>query len=351
MSDCACNRSEASGWVGSREDNNYATAPARVTIASARGELLWGCRFLVNIEKGNSLLRTIASSLALLCMTGCGGARASSAQRSASARDPGAETVPAPGDGAFEPDDTGEGAGEPSGDARPASGPSSGGEPEVVEAAGAPPPHDGPGLPAPPVAVPAFAWPPPAASARTALPEHLLRHRDAKSFAEVDRRISRALENNGYDERAYFSVPHGFAVITRLEQTDRQGFSKKGPDRWATTVGPLRQFSLTNYLRDLFSAAPGYFRVIAFVVTDQPYTNGGVSVTEGVTEAWLEDGADRLPSALGATAYSAQHECSVLVYEFASSGGPGSVAVLRPGRLTGEQHLQSSGILLKLRKP
>lgn len=48
----------------------------------------------------------------------------------------------------------------------------------------------------------------------------------------------------------YFTVPEGFAVVTRLERISADG-TPLSPGRWSLETGPMRSFDLGEYLRRL----------------------------------------------------------------------------------------------------
>lgn len=191
--------------------------------------------------------------------------------------------------------------------------------------------------------IPQFPWPPPRASATASLACGKIAHGPGQHRLEdIDTGLSEALDANGYTEKSYFSVPAGFAMVTRLEQTEKDGTAKALPARWAVDVGPLEEFSLSAYLRALFTANPGFYRLIVFVVTSKPFsqTKTGVEREEAMT--WLSEGANRLPSSIGDLPLTNRHSCSALIYEFEQPEPRKPAALKQPGRLTGRIHLEKA---------
>ena len=193
------------------------------------------------------------------------------------------------------------------------------------------------------IPIPEFPWPPPRASAYAEIPYHffssqtddvVLRLRDVKVAIQV------ALEAYGYFEKSYYSVPDGFAMVTRLEQINRDGTSKEPPDRWAVEVHPLEKFSLRAYLRALFKANPGYYRIIVFIVTPTPFNQQveyGMSRKEAMD--WLAGGLNELPDSIGQVECQEECKCTALIYEF-EQPNPGEPAKLNiPSHLQGRTHL------------
>lgn len=65
---------------------------------------------------------------------------------------------------------------------------------------------------------PMFPWPPPWTSAKEPIPAEYFRFgSDSSTLADIDRKLSRALETKGYFESSYFAIPEGFALVTKLE--------------------------------------------------------------------------------------------------------------------------------------
>jgi hypothetical protein len=197
------------------------------------------------------------------------------------------------------------------------------------------------------VQTPRFPWPPPQASARADIPDKLLRHARTEKLAlrDIDRRLSAALDAAGYAEKSYFAVPDGFALVTRLEQIEADGApKKKESDRWATEPGRLREFSLSAYLKALFTSNVGHFRVIVFVVTSRPFSQAEAMVSRDEALAWFPEGLNRLPDAIGRRPYTAQYASTALIYEFEKSDVAKQAQTKIPGRLTGRTHLERAGV-------
>jgi hypothetical protein len=225
-------------------------------------------------------------------------------------------------------------------------GPTSGlstSNPVVVPPRAGEPPPLAPPVVEDPLARPTFPWPPPRASSQAviALQEQV---GTSQTLSGIDRIISVALSHAGYDESSYFAVPGGFALVTRLEQTNADGSPKPTPERWSVRVDPLSgTFSLGNYLKALIGATPGYFRVIVFILTSVPFSQSLATVSRDESALWLTRGLNRLPDEIGQIPWSPQYSCTALVYEFESNN---SKAVLRlPGRLTGKMHLEKASLL------
>lgn len=202
------------------------------------------------------------------------------------------------------------------------------------------------------VVPPAFPWPPPKPSATVSVSLGSLgTTRNNVTFHDVDARISEALANAGYDERSYFGVPDGFAVVTRLEQMTSDG-QPEHANRWVSEIQPmsLTEFSISEYLQALFGVPKGHYRIFVFIITSDIIVQSGTPVTQGQAQTWLVEGANRLPGVMGALPYTADHTTTVYVYEFVQSGVGETANQNIPSSLTGKQHLLGAGLWEELEK-
>jgi hypothetical protein len=207
-----------------------------------------------------------------------------------------------------------------------------------------------PGMFTPIEPLPSFPWPPPPASARDQLSAAWLINRSGTTLlGDVDNRLRAALDAAGYTERKYMAAPGGFVLVTRLEQMEPDGTPKPGQERWAAEPGPLRRFSLGDYLRALLTANPGYYRVMALVVTPEAFAETGAPVSREAAMAWLTEGLNRLPEEVASIAWTSAFSCTALVYEFELPDRGGEARQVLPGRLTGRTHLDKAHLLAALR--
>jgi hypothetical protein len=219
----------------------------------------------------------------------------------------------------------------------PPSPPTAGAEPPPT--AGAEPPQG----PAPPASFPTFPWPPPSASAVQPLPDPAPQLGASPTLGRVAAWIEGALEKTGYFDRSFLAVPEGFAMVTRLEQINEDGMPVSETTRWPVEIDSPG-FSLARYLEALFHAPEGRYRVIVFVVTSEPVAPSRERPTQREMLGYLSGGADRLPPPLRDAAYTPEHRCTALVYEFERRGLQGRAALLVPGRLPGRNHLVGAGL-------
>jgi lipid-binding SYLF domain-containing protein len=192
--------------------------------------------------------------------------------------------------------------------------------------------------------IPSFPWPPPAASTEEVIPSAML-EKDAilKSLGDLDAKLVSALRSNGYVERSYYAVPDGFALVTRLEQIGPDGTPKTPPGRWSLNSPSATVFTLRDYLRALFTADPGYYRVIVFIISDVPFSQAPRQTTYEETIIWLKGGLNVLPVEIASKPYGKTIASTVLIYEFEKDQGH-DPKLNQPGRLDAHMHLNKSGI-------
>ena len=194
--------------------------------------------------------------------------------------------------------------------------------------------------PAEPLDLPEFPWPPLAASETMDLTTLLQVRGQFGRLGDANVILQNALRRTGYDTVSYLAVPHGFALVTRIEQIDNTGEPKPGASRWSLEVQPLgfRKFSLSAYLHALFYADPGRYRVLAFVVTDSPVTQSEDRLTIDEALVWSHAGAAALPHDIQMQAWTPRTTCVSLIYELVRENGH-PPRVLLPGSLGALRHL------------
>jgi len=198
------------------------------------------------------------------------------------------------------------------------------------------------------IALPNFPWPPPAPSEKMDLPRtKFAAALGAKPMlSDVSFLLDGALMDADYTEFAYFRAPGGFALVARLEQIEADGTPVKG-QRFLPPNGDSTGFSLASYVAQLFVAPEGFYRLIVFVVSDQPFVASAPAPSVSAAEAWLRQGADRLPPSYYSLPFTSAHRVSALVYEFRKSGKT-DVSTLSPGRLDARTHLVKAGLYAAL---
>jgi hypothetical protein len=171
-------------------------------------------------------------------------------------------------------------------------------------------------------------------------------------LGDIDARICRALDKQGYSERCYFAVKNGYALITAAEQFNAAPALKSvaGENRWLDYPPRPNFDGLWDYFSKMFCPQPTHFRVFVFVVTNQSvleYETGCVNV-EGCKQ-WLQRGGNTLPAYLAQQAVNG-HTVRGLVYEFRAEESNKLAREECRQNARAEDHLQKAGILDLIKK-
>ncbi len=197
---------------------------------------------------------------------------------------------------------------------------------------------------------PLFPWPPPRPSGWNVLPDDLFDLSAEATYADIDRRLRSALSTVGHDDVGYYWIPDGFAIVTRLERFEEDGSTVADNSRWTATVpaAPLT-WNLIDYIRALTTAQTGYFRVIVFAVTPQPFSTEPSDHTLDAVEAWAAGGANTLPTAILARNVPQGTKITALVYEFRKVRGGEGVTALDPSHMPIGEQLRRLGLIAAMR--
>ena len=132
-------------------------------------------------------------------------------------------------------------------------------------------------------------------------------------------------------------------MVTRLEAIAADG-TPLGEEQRYRLPNEDDDFGFREYIRSLFFAPKGYYRFIAFVVSDKPYTTADEALPEREALKRLRRGASRLPRSYEQLPFSQHHRIDALIYEFRKVDSRGEVQTLRPGRLLPQQHMRNAGL-------
>lgn len=160
------------------------------------------------------------------------------------------------------------------------------------------------------------------------------------NLGDAENKLRQALADGGYEELAYYSFDRGFAIATTLEQTDHEA-NPLHENRWMIDVRQSNVFDLNSFLRALFLADKGYFRVLVFIVNDRPL-KFGEEVDKQALRDVIAEGSDRLPAELRKRLFNPQMKCTALVYEFEHDENSRSIINKKPGRHSVNRHLTST---------
>jgi hypothetical protein len=191
------------------------------------------------------------------------------------------------------------------------------------------------------VPVPRFPWPPPEYSVSAVLNKNYFRQ--SRTLSDVDKILTAALSNLGYDDRSYFEIPNGFALVTRIEQIREDGSPFIAPARWSVRIRAYDHLSWSSYLRALVFPPRGFFRIIVFAVTDNAFTSSHERATRTDAERWLRAGLTLLPASIGNRSFGPNHQCTALIYQFKKVEANEARQIT--GDLTGMEHLKNAGLI------
>lgn len=172
------------------------------------------------------------------------------------------------------------------------------------------------------------------------LPSRLLPSKGAhlKDYADT---LEHALDQVGYTEKCYHPYSGGFILVNRLEAIDNNGHPMEGPNRWIGTPNAWRELPFTEYVRRLFSAPVGRYRIIAFVVTSETHFDFGNEPTKDEADGWVLGSGLRdyaLPKVVGERVCNDGTNCYALIYEFLVNGN-GTSEPAGDKALSGVKHL------------
>lgn len=201
--------------------------------------------------------------------------------------------------------------------------------------------------------VPRFPWPPPKPSASCVLSRtYFAGAEETVTFRVVAERLEAALQHAGYFEIKWYAVPEvqGFAMVSRIEQINADGTPKQeSSERWSIEVAAPEVFSLASYLKALFTAQRGYFRILVFAVSLGPVT---ADATEAIDReealAWIDRGASNLPASMLRQPFTPDHVATALIYEFEQISRDSKPSLREPSPHQGRDHLHKAGVLERL---
>lgn len=170
---------------------------------------------------------------------------------------------------------------------------------------------------------------------------------NAKSNEDFNQILIRALDANKYYRKTYYPAKGGFALVTQLEQINADGSSKNESNRWVTDIIiKMDEFSLSEYFKILFSATPGYYRCIVFIVSTENITFSDREISQDDIESFLSEGwIEKLPMEIGSNG-NPNASVTALIYQFKKNTNTDEPVFV--GNITPRISLQKSGIIKSL---
>lgn len=191
--------------------------------------------------------------------------------------------------------------------------------------------------------MPDFPWPPPNCHKRKTLVKNLHTNTKAQYFSDIDNRLQRALDAQGYFQRSYYKTPGGFAIATQMEQFEEDG-KVKSRYRWEDYPVQDDFAGLWDYFKSLVMPDPGRFRVFVFVVTDRPYKQGEKKISPDAIRGLATSGFSEIPAQYSTNEITDAHNLEVLVYEFEAPQSTKKCMEKCTGGLDVQTHLSQSGL-------
>lgn len=173
-----------------------------------------------------------------------------------------------------------------------------------------------------PSVIPEFPWPPPQPSDIVKFDLDSLKN--ITQLGDIDSLITQRLNNVGYHLRPnkYFYTPNGFALVTQIERIDCDGKPLSEIERWTINISESeKDFNLIDYLRSLSSEKEGFYRILAFVVSNNLNPLSKIEPTLEEIENWLIFGSSILSEPLAQQKLTDQHYCRIYIYEFEKKNG------------------------------
>lgn len=189
-----------------------------------------------------------------------------------------------------------------------------------------------------------YPWPPEAPSWRIPIDlSRSSRMRDEMSLDDVQDLLAESLFEAAYVSWSLYSAPGGFVMVTRCEAIDDDGTPLDFNVRCGSSddQGDASFFSFFNRL---FDAPEGYYRFIAFVVSDETYTPSSVALQESVALRRLSRGTNQLPPEYADMEFTERHQVEALIYEFRKRDAGSEIEAHTPGHIPAMRHLENSGL-------
>ncbi len=161
---------------------------------------------------------------------------------------------------------------------------------------------------------------------------------------DLDKVLVNTLQKLGYEQLSYYSAPNGFALLTPVEQIDRNAAPLTGKERWQDYPSVGSFSGIFDYLSSLVLPKKGYFRLFVFLVSDQNAQREKGKLAAEDARAWLQEGAFWLPDAIGEKPLTSDHRFSILIYEFEAPETTKKLTEKCESLFTIKAHLDNSGI-------
>jgi hypothetical protein len=195
--------------------------------------------------------------------------------------------------------------------------------------------------PVPPTYLPTFF--PPKATATAEL--SIIASTENLTLSELSDRLSRALNDGGYEERSYYWLDKahapGFAIITHIEQIHPDG-TPVTSGRWSFDLPNYEHFSIASFLKAMIKADPGSYRMIALVVSKLPFEENQESITEDQV-AVLNAGPKFLAKTTDSeVVVTEDYHCTAYIYQFERKTRNDEPVFKKSSDVSASAHLKST---------
>ena len=198
------------------------------------------------------------------------------------------------------------------------------------------------------IELPKFPIPYPKPSTLDILPKTAFQK--CETLGDIDNILSKTLNRCDYYRKSYFQIPNGFALVTRLEKFNEDGSPKPDNERWVDIGNNNNSnlFSIKDYLKSLFTARPGHYRCIAFLISDQIFFSKNDIIKSEKAQAWINEGGLKLTDELFEMKVNSNYDVIALIYEFKKLEHTNEAKLISPSNIQGKTHLRKSNILAYL---
>jgi ribose transport system substrate-binding protein len=192
---------------------------------------------------------------------------------------------------------------------------------------------------------------PPKATATVEVPLHLIK--EGISLGELAERLGRVMDSVGYVEKSFYSLDavdnKGCAIVTHIEQIKADG-TPVAEGRWSFELPNYAIFSVQTFLAALFTAQPGYYRLIALVVSEKPLVEKPNPLSPSQAEELIH-GPKSPPPSLRTIPVTSAYRCIAYIYEFERPTRSHDPAFMKDSPdVTAQTHLASTGLWAALQK-
>lgn len=196
-------------------------------------------------------------------------------------------------------------------------------------------------------------WPLPKPSTKMKIPRALFAN--CKTLLDVDATLNNALHTNDYNDLSYYVVQPenrniiGYALVTRLEQIDENGFPKESPNRWSANQMENKDEGFFEWFKSALFPKSGYFRVIVFLVIDEGFTVSEETMERENAQALLDRGFSDFPREVIDTKFTKEHHVTALIYEYKVLDDNSKANLVNDG-MDAKEHLKKAKIWSVLNK-